>query len=151
MADFSSTLLVQAPPEAVCDFVVDVKNLPKYLPTIKSAESTSADHVKVHGEMEDDEYTGEGFFRTVEPNRKLEWGSEDHDYNGSMEFSPDGTGTNVTIRLHMNPPEDRKQGMEEKSGGDWAGQMQEGIERSLHSIKNHVEGTGGKDEVPESR
>ena len=150
MADFQSSTVVNAPVEKVVAFVSDVKNLPKYLPTVKGAERSGEDHVKLQGKVDGDGYTGEGFFRTVEPNKRLEWGSEDHDYRGAMQFDAEGGGTKVTIDLHTNPPQDRKEGIEERSDQDWKSQMEEGIGRSLQSIKQQVEGTGGKDEIPES-
>lgn len=153
MPDFNGSLTVAAPPSAVFDFVSKVGNLPQYLPTVKQAESAGPDRIRVTSVIEDESRTQDGFFRVATPGRRLEWGSDgDKDYHGSMDLAEAGQGqTNVTVQLHLNPPPQKAGEIEQRSGESFESQMQEGVERCLQSIKNIVEGKGGKSEIPESR
>ena len=151
MADFNSSVSVNASPEDVFAFVSDVSNLPKYLPTVKNVHTLDGDRIAVQGRAGDDTYNQDGFFRASGGNR-LEWGSDgDKDYHGAMDISGDDGMTTVSVMLHLNPPPQDAGQIEENAGEDWKSQMQEGVERCLQSIKNHLEGTGGKDEIPESQ
>ena len=152
MPDFESSVAVQATPQAVFDFVSRIENLPKYLPTVKQAESAGGDRIRVTSVVQDESRTQDGFFRHAAPDQPLEWGSDgDKDYHGSMEIADDGGGAAlVRIRLHLNPPPQKAGEIEQRSGESFESQMQEGVERCLQSIKNLVEGTGGKSEIPES-
>ena len=151
MADFNSSISVNASQQDVFAFVSDVANLPKYLPTVKNAHALDGERISVQGRAGDDTYNQDGFFRTMNNNR-LEWGSDgDKDYHGSMDIAGEGEMSTVTVQLHLNPPPQKAGQIEENSGEDWESQMQEGTERCLQSIKNHLEGKGGKDEIPESK
>ncbi len=152
MADFESSISVNAPAPSVFDFVSRVENLPQYLPTVKNAEpAEGGERVRVTSVIQNESHTQDGFFRVAAPGRRLEWGSDgDKDYHGSMDLQDGGGQTTVTVRLHLNPPPEKAGEIEQRSGQDWESQMQEGVERCLQSIKNICEGTGGKSEIPES-
>ena len=61
--EFSSSLYMDAPADAVTDFVADIKNMPKYMPTTKKAEDAGDDRVRVAGGGDGFEYDTEGYLR----------------------------------------------------------------------------------------
>ena len=151
MSDLTGSIQIAAPPQSVFDFVSDIGNLPKYLPTVKAASDAGTDMVNVTSVVDNEQHMGHGFFRTPGVDQPLTWGSDDQkDYEGSMLIEAAGGGSNLSMTLHINPPPQDTENIEERTG-DFTSQMQEGVNRCLQSIKNHVEGTGGKDEIPESR
>ena len=63
MAEFEHSMRISAPPEQVFDFVADVRNLPKYIPTTRHAEPQGPDRVQVDGEAEGHQYHADGYLR----------------------------------------------------------------------------------------
>ena len=73
---------------------------------------------------------GEAWFRCDADNRSLSWGSEGpNDYRGELTVGGSGSGSTVTVSLHT-----------EHSGDD--GHIDSGLEATLASIKDKVEGHG---------
>ncbi len=152
MADLSGSITISAPPRAVFAFVSEISNLPQYLPTVKAAEDAGQGRVQVTSVVENESHTQDGYFRTPGVDQPITWGSDgDKDYEGSMLIEASEHGSNLILSLHLNPPPQKAEDIEARTDQDFASQMQEGINRCLQSIKNQVEGTGGKDEIPESR
>ncbi len=153
MADLSGNITINASPQDVFRFVSDISNLPQYLPTVKDAKDAGRERVQVTSVVENESHTQDGFFRTPGVDQPITWGSDgDKDYHGSMEIKDAGNGTSaLSLTMHLNPPPQDAQGIEQRTGEDFGSQMQEGVNRCLQSIKNQVEGSGGKDEIPESR
>ncbi len=133
--EFSSSLYMDASADAVTDFVADIKNMPKYMPTTKKAEDAGEHRVRVAGGGDGFQYDSEGYLRRNKDDGHLEWGSDEKTYRGSMEIDPDGDGSNVTIKLVFSG---------DKYKDIPADRVNEGLRTALESIKNHVEGTGGK-------
>jgi uncharacterized membrane protein len=140
MAEYEHTQTVQASPDVVYRFVSEVGNLPKYLPTTKSAQMQGADRVQVQGEANGHTYDDDGFFRRDEANRRLEWGSDDDHYKGWLRIDGDGNRSNVTVHLTFQKQEIPDQ--DER--------VRRGLRAALESIQNQVEGDGGKVEVREA-
>lgn len=152
MADLTGSIAISASPQAVFDFVSDISNLPQYLPTVKAAEDAGKDHVQVTSVVDNESHTQEGYFRTPGVDQPITWGSDDDkDYEGSMLIEASEHGSNLILSMHLNPPPQDAKDIEARTDQDFASQMQEGVNRCLQSIKNQVEGTGGKDEIPESQ
>ena len=126
---------MDASADAVTDFVADIKNMPKYMPTTKKAEDAGQNRVRVAGGGDGFQYDTEGYLKRNEENGHLEWGSDEKTYSGSMEIDPDGDGSNVTITLNFSG---------DKYKDIPADHVNEGLRTALESIKNHVEGTGAK-------
>lgn len=95
------------------------------------------DRVHMAVEIDGQHHEDGGYFRANGDN--LEWGSEDHDYHGSMEFSGEGDCTTVSIHLHINPPPELDAKMDQNSGGDWTSRIDQGLEGALQAIKTQVE------------
>lgn len=140
MPDFEQSLSMQVPPDRVMDFVSDIRNLPRYVPTTQAAEAQSEDRVVVHGEAQGQHYDADGYLRRVDGH--LEWGADEGYYNGWLRAEPEGDGSRVTvgIALHGHPPgADQGEAPSEE-------EINEGLRKGLESIRNQLEGQGGKEE-----
>ncbi len=126
---------MDAPADAVYDFVADIANMPKYMPTTKSAESAGDERVRVQGGGDGFQYDSEGYLRRNADDDTLEWGADEDVYNGSMKVDDEGDGSKVTIKLVFKG---------DKYKDIPSAHINEGLSAALASIKNHVEGTGGK-------
>ena len=141
--DYSETLTVDAPAGEVFDFIADVRNMPKYLPTTKQAEDAGPERVHVEGKAQGHEYKSDGYLRADREALRMEWGADEGYYKGSMELDEQGGGkTQITVRigLHGKPPNAPEGDENSPDPAD----VQEGLRKGLESIKNHVEGRGGK-------
>ena len=143
MGEYEQTMTMQAPPDEILDFVSDIGNMPKYLPTTKSAQPQGEDRVRVQGEAMGHAYDSDGYLRRDDEAMRLEWGSDEGYYSGWLEVEGDGEdASEVTIHISLRgkPPGAGQ------SGGPSDDQINEGIAKGLESIRNHVEGRGGKEE-----
>lgn len=142
MGEYESAMTMQAAPQDVFDFVADIGNMPKYMPTTKSAQSQGEDRVRVQGEANHHAYDSDGYLRRNADNTRLDWGADEGYYSGWMQVEPQGSGSKVTVHISLRgkPPG--------ASDGDAPppGQIQEGLDKALQSIQNYVEGKGGKEE-----
>lgn len=137
MKDFENSITIQAPRQQVVDYVSDVSNMPNYLPTVTEARMDGEDRVWMAVEIKGERHEDSGYFRALED--RLEWGSEDHDYHGEMHVEGDGEQSEVTIRLHINPPKELAERMDENSSGDWQSKTQNGLLEALQAIKEQTE------------
>ena len=140
MPDFEQSLRMEAPPDAVMAFVSDVRNLPAYVPTTKAAEPQGEGRVQVHGDAQGHHYDADGYLRQRDGG--LEWGADEGTYNGWLRVKPDGQGSQVTVGISLRghpPGADAGEAPSED-------QINEGLQKGLESIRNQVEGQGGKEE-----
>lgn len=133
MNDYEQTLSIHASPEAIFEFVADVANLPRYLPTTHSAAPQGPGRVVVDGEAKGHAYHADGFMRADRDALRLEWGSDEGHYSGWMQLVDDSGHTSVTVHLTMR--EKPGSGAQRPSDAD----IDEGITAGLESIRNHVE------------
>lgn len=144
MPEYTDRIDVAASPDAVFHFVSDVKNLPKYLPTVHQAHSQAGERVEVDGKANGHAYSSEGWFKVDQAARTMTWGSDgDNGYSGKMAVSGEGSGSKVECSLHFTPTAEIKESMDKNQGGPSAA-MTDGLRASLASIKEICEGTGGK-------
>ena len=147
MPEYEHTQTIHASPAEVFAFVSDVRNLPQYLPTTKGAEPQGEGRVRVRGEANGHEYDSDGYFQADEAMRRLEWGAdEEGKYSGWLTVSGEESASLVTVHLSFGPATDLPERIEENSPGERP--IQQGLEASLASIQNLVEGQGGKVEPP---
>lgn len=154
MPEFQHRQRIAAPPNRVYAFVADVANLPKYVPTTKAAQAVPGGKVQVQGEAEGHRYDSDGSFRADEAARRIEWGAEERDYSGFLDVADAGDGgSDLTVHLAFAEGMGERVAAEQEakgqdapapSGGPSGPQIQEGLEASLLSIRNLVEGDGGK-------
>ena len=144
MPEYEHTLTIAASPEKVFAFVTDVANMPKYLNTVKSAESQGEGRVAMTGEVKGEEYASDGWLEIEQSPMKMSWGSDgENDYEGWLTVTGSGDSSDITVHLSFEPNEGMEQKFEEQMGSRDA-VIKSGIKTSLESVKNHIEGTGGK-------
>ena len=142
LGEYEATLRIDASSDEVFAFVSDVRNLPKYLPTTKDAQSQGTDRVRVQGEADGHRYDSDGYLRPDAEAKRLEWGADEGYYSGWMQMTGDGDRSEVTVHISLR----RKPPGASDDGGPSRSEAQEGLQKGLESIKNHVEGHGGKEE-----
>lgn len=142
MAEHEHTQLIEASPEKIFDFISGVENLPKYLPTTHSAQSQGPDRVRTQGEARGHKYDADGYFRRDPQALRLEWGADEGYYSGWMQVQAHDSGSEITVHLSFSgtPPGAKAEDMPPPA------QIQESLEKAVNSIRNHVQGTGGKEE-----
>lgn len=138
MTAYQDEITISADADKIVDFIGDVRNLPKYLPTTRQAEVQGPDRVRVMGEAHGHSYDDDGYLRCDRQARRLEWGADEGHYRGSMHVESIGEDeARVSVRLEIDAS--RRSGM-----GPSDSDIREGMRKSLESIRNHLEGTGGK-------
>ncbi|MCD2195882.1 SRPBCC family protein [Actinomycetospora endophytica] len=129
MADFTGSTTVDAPQEALFEFLSDVGNLPRYFARMTSAEHVDGDRVHTTATLPDGtKVEGQAWF-TVDPaTQHIAWGAEgSSEYHGTLDVSGTETGSQVQVHLHTTRVD---------SDND---QVSDGIDRTLASIKLLVE------------
>lgn len=146
MSEYEHTANVQSRAQQVFDFVSNVSNLPRYLPTVQKAMPQGEERVRVQGEAGGRQYDSDGFYRVDKSRKRMEWGSDgENQYRGWLEVKDGESGTTATVTAHLSfePREDTRQKLDQQSG-DYHRTIQDGLEKALQSIKNLCEGRGGK-------
>jgi uncharacterized membrane protein len=101
MPDFEQTLRIRSSADQVYDFISDVRNMPRYLPTTKHAESRGQGRVRVEGDVHGRHYDSEGFLRRMDDRNRIEWGSDEGDYKGWIEARDRGD-EQVDVSVHLS-------------------------------------------------
>lgn len=144
MSHYTCQTTVNAPADEVFAFVTDVSRMPEYLPTLHAARPQGEGRVEMDGEAAGHPYHADGKFQVDEQARSMRWSSDgEHKYSGHLEVRDQGASCNVTVTLDFEP----NPGMDEefkRQMGSRDEAIQEGLEKSLQSINNLCEGTGGK-------
>lgn len=141
MSEYQNSIIIAANPDKVFDFVADINNLPQYLPTVHKATLESDDRIRIQGEAAGHKYDDTGYFRADKESRKLEWGSDgESNYSGwlKVDQGEDTSSTNLSVHISYGDSNKKHEGV------DWDNVMNEGISKTLQSIKNLCEGHGGK-------
>jgi len=148
--EFEQSITVAAPADAIFDFISDVRNVPQYLPTVKNAQPQEGERIRTQGQAGEREYDSDGHFRADEQARRLEWGSDgENDYSGWLEVHSEGAErSQVKVHIHYSPrPETLQRMVEHSPSHSFESVMDEGISKTLESIKQICEGKGGKEEI----
>lgn len=141
MSEYQNSIVIAANPDKVFDFVADINNLPQYLPTVHNATLESSDRIRIQGEAAGHKYDDTGYFRADKESRKLEWGSDgESNYSGWLKVDQGEDTSTANLSVHISYGESHKK----HEGVDWDNVMNEGISKTLQSIKNLCEGRGGK-------
>jgi hypothetical protein len=146
MAEYERSRLVQASPDDVFAFVSDPDNLAAFVPTVDAAEPQAPGRVRVQGESRGHACDDDGWFRVDEARRRLEWGADEHDYSGWLTVAGDDGGAQVVVHLSVAP-------FVTASGRPITGEppaepdpIEQSLESALDSLRNLMEGRGGKEE-----
>lgn len=141
MAEYERSRLIQASPDDVFAFVADVANLPTYVPTVTAVDPQDGDRVRIHGAIHGRDFADDGWFHVEDGRRRVEWGTDEHDYGGWLSVAGDNGGTQVVAHLSLAP-------FVTPSGapitGELTGTIEESLEAALDSLRNLLEGRGGK-------
>jgi hypothetical protein len=143
MSEYQNSIVIQAHPDKVFDFVADINNLPQYLPTVHNASLVSQERIRVQGLADGHKYDEEGYLRADRETRNLEWGSDgENDYSGWLKVDQGEEPSTARVTVHISFAMSPEQ--EQKFGGNRDAIIKEGISKTLQSIKNLCEGHGGK-------
>lgn len=145
MAEYEQSRTADASAQAVFDFVADIRNLPRYLPTTHHAEPQGPDRVRVTGEARGHPYDGDGYLRADRQAMRLEWGADEGDYAGWLQVT-DRNGGGSEVRVHLSFP-DGLPGAGSDAGPSET-DVQQGLDAALQSICDQASGSGGKTEPP---
>lgn len=107
------TEFVAAEPQRVFSALADIANLPRYVPQLTGAERLDGDKVRIKARYEGHTQEGEAWFRTDEGERRIEWGAPESEYRGSIQVSPEGEGSRLTLFLataHGDAPDSEVMG-----------------------------------------
>ena len=146
MAEYERSRLVQASPDDIFAFVSDASNLATILPTVETVERQADDRVEVHGEVRGRTYEDDGWFRVDEARRRVEWGADERTYSGWLTVAGADGGAQVVAHLSFAPyvtPSGRPISGEPDIDPD---PIEESLEAALDSLRNLMEGRGGKEE-----
>ena len=128
MGDFTESTTVDADADALFDYLSDVHNLPKYFSSMTSAEPGDGEEVHTTAEVDGNEVAGDAWFRVDQDRQRIEWGSEGpNDYNGYLDVTPSGDGSQVEVHIHTTRVPDGNS------------QVTEGLQETLSNIKHQVE------------
>lgn len=150
ISDFEQSIEVHAPADQIFSFLADVKNVPQYLPTVRSAQPQQGERIRTQGQAGEHSYDSDGHFRIDQQAHRLEWGSDgENDYNGWMQVQDLGNSqSEVRVHIHYHPAAETAQHMAEQAPEQsFESAMNEGIAKTLESIKRICEGQGGKEEI----
>ena len=146
MAEYERSRRVQAAEDDVFAFVSDIGNLRTFVPTVELAEPRGEGRVHVRGEIQNRVYDDEGWFHVDADRHRVEWGSDEHDYSGWLTVAGDDGGAQVVAHLSLPP-------YVTPSGAPISGEYAEerdpidaSLEAALDSLRNLMEGRGGKEE-----
>jgi uncharacterized membrane protein len=147
MANYQRSRWINAQPETVYRFVSDIHNLTTYVPTVQSAEMVGDDRIRVKGEFQGNRFSDTGWFKLDPDRQRIEWSSGEHDYSGWMPVTPGtNSGTQVVVDLTL-PPWVTASGRPITGEPDGHDLPERSLEDALDSLRNMIEGSGGK-EVP---
>ncbi|MBX9700768.1 MAG: SRPBCC family protein [Acetobacteraceae bacterium] len=152
MDDFTARIAIDRSAAEVFGFLADIRNMPRYLPTVTRVGPLGQDRVAVEGEAHGHAYHDEGWLKMEAEAHRMRWGTHaDTDYHGELAVREVGGRAEVEVRLHHA-----------RRGSDGAGRDIEGaLERALGSIKQACEAHAGAaaakdttrsaDDLPDSR
>ncbi|SNT00202.1 Polyketide cyclase / dehydrase and lipid transport [Geodermatophilus pulveris] len=157
---YEDSTTIAASPQEVFAYVSDVGHLPDYLPPIQEAaerplaEGTETDPdvqdaVGVHlvGEVKGQRFENDGWFLADADARTLRWGAQtERTYGGRLDVGEDGDGARLHVRLEFGPNSPDEE-MQQQSGDRDV--VHEALAATLQSVKQQLEGTGGKVLPPE--
>ena len=99
------------------------------------------------GELKGQRFENDGWFLADEAAGTLRWGAQtERTYSGRIEVIEEGGGTRLLVRLEFGPNSPDKELQEQAGDRD---PVHEALTATLLSVKQQVEGTGGKVLPPE--
>ena len=144
MAEYERSRTIEAAPEDIFAFVSNVENLATFVPTVASVEQQAEEQVHVHGEVPRGAYDDAGWFHVEEGRRRIEWGAPDRNYSGWLSVAGDNGGTQVVVHLSAPPYVTESGRPISGEEPEEARRIEASLEAALDSLRNLMEGRGGK-------
>jgi len=144
MAEYERSRLINVAPGDVFAFVSNPDNLPTFIPTVQAIEPQPDDRVRIQGAIHGRSYVDDGWLHVDRDRRRLEWGDDERTYSGSLTVAGDNGGTQVVLHLSLPPhftPSGRPITGEAANAPDT---IEQSLEDALDSLRNLMEGRGGK-------
>jgi uncharacterized membrane protein len=109
MGDYEQSRNVNAPAQALFDYLADVRNMPRYFSSMTSAEPAEGEAVQVTAVVDGKEREGEAWLKVDRDRMHLDWGSEGpNDYHGRLDVTGDDAASRVSVALHTDNVEDQR-------------------------------------------
>ncbi len=109
MGDYEQSRDVDAPAQALFDYLADVRNMPRYFSSMTSAEPAEGEAVQVTAVVDGKEREGEAWFKVDRDRMHLDWGSEGpNNYHGRLDVTGDDAASRVSVALHTDNVEDQR-------------------------------------------
>lgn len=109
MGDYEQSRNVNAPAQALFDYLADVRNMPRYFSSMTSAEPAEGEAVQVTAVVDGKEREGEAWFKVDRDRMHLDWGSEGpNNYHGRLDVTGDDAASRVLVALHTDNVEDQR-------------------------------------------
>lgn len=156
MADYEQSQTIGAPPEDVFAWLIDVDNLPGYLPPVTdasiegpSAEGTPGQKVRMTLDFPNgSSFDAEGYLATDEHERRMEWGAEtERDYHGWLTVGNHGEHDSEVI-VHLSFGERSVESDIKEGAPEDRDPVHEAIGATLESIRRQIEEGAGKVQPP---
>jgi uncharacterized membrane protein len=145
VAEYERSRYIEAAVDDVFAFVSDPNNLPTFVPTLDSIEPRPDGRILARGTIHGQTYEDEGWLNVEEARRRLEWRVDVNNYAGWLSVSGDGAErTQVVIHLSVPPyvtPSGRPITGELAADAE---PIEASLEAALDSLRNLMEGRGGK-------
>jgi hypothetical protein len=136
MSEFEHSILIDAAPQEIFSFVSDLNNLPKFMP--RSGRSDS--NLPTFGY-----YQSDGWVRVNPTEYFMEWGSDGENfYTGWLEVEELDNLSEVTVHISFLPKPHAFGPVESKIPAGDSEAIRHGLISALQSIRNILEGTGGR-------
>jgi uncharacterized membrane protein len=138
VAEFEQSIVINAPAEDVFNFVSNLNNLPKYLPSLQHAQSSGPDRLRVQGASDGQGIDAPGFFRVDPAEYFMEWSAEtEHNYSGWLEIQELDDTCEITAHISFRPSPNSAAQMRQDGHTDEA--IESELRSALMSIKELCE------------
>jgi hypothetical protein len=109
VGDYERSEHVDAPPDALFDYLAEVGNLPRYFAAMTRAEPAGGDALQVSAVVDGQQHDAQAWLRVDRDRKHLDWGSEGpNNYHGRLDVTADGQGSQVAVALHTEEVDDQR-------------------------------------------
>jgi hypothetical protein len=109
MGDYEQSRDVDAPAQALFDYLADVRNMPRYFSSMTSAEPAEGEAVQVTAVVDGKEREGEAWLKVDRDRMHLDWRSEGpNNYHGRLDVTGDDAASRGLVALHTDNVEDQR-------------------------------------------
>lgn len=138
MSEYEHTVTISATPEAIFAYVADLRNLPDYLPVVRSATPLDSGRVRLRGQVDGRSYDVNGYLDSDPSQKRMEWGTYGAQaYGGRLEIHPYGTDLRTLLTVHLSF------GPHAEQAEHYDRAVQHGLEDALNCIQRAVEERNG--------